>query len=193
MKVYDDKGNLLEKRVMEAHESSHVSGGSDDIDSALAIAAMANLTNGKIWEGNVSNRPTEIDVPVGVPSGIIAMWHGLIANIPSGWVICDGNNSTPNLLAKFVQGVATAATDPGTTGGEATHVLTESEMPSHTHGYQSLVKATALEYSNDIHSSPGYDSRAESVYQNRTSVATGGGAAHENRPPFYDIAFIMKT
>lgn len=48
----------------KAHESTHVAGGSDDIDSALAIAAMANLSNGKIWKGNASNRPTEIDVPI---------------------------------------------------------------------------------------------------------------------------------
>ncbi|MBA7673053.1 hypothetical protein ES703_81241 [subsurface metagenome] len=48
-----------------AHESTHVSGGSDEINSALAIAAMANLANGKIWKGNASNRPTEIDVPSG--------------------------------------------------------------------------------------------------------------------------------
>ncbi len=48
---------------VSAHESRHVSGGDDDIDSALAIAAMANLTENKVWKGNVSNRPTEIDFP----------------------------------------------------------------------------------------------------------------------------------
>ena len=60
-------------------------------------------------------------VDVRLPSGLIVMWHGAIANIPSGWLICDGNNSTPNLLSKFVKGVATAATDPGGTGGSLTH------------------------------------------------------------------------
>ncbi|GAI77961.1 unnamed protein product, partial [marine sediment metagenome] len=50
----------------KAHESTHVAGGSDDIDSALAIAAMANLASGKVWQGDVSNRPTEVDVPTGV-------------------------------------------------------------------------------------------------------------------------------
>lgn len=54
-----------------AHESTHVSGGSDDIDSALAIAAMANLTNGKIWAGNGSNRPAEAD-----PIPLTSDWKG---------------------------------------------------------------------------------------------------------------------
>lgn len=48
---------------VSAHEARHVSGGADDIDSALAIAAMPNLTNGKVWKGDVSNRPAEIDFP----------------------------------------------------------------------------------------------------------------------------------
>jgi len=48
---------------VSAHESRHVSGGADDIDSALAIGAMANLTENKVWKGNVSNRPAEVDFP----------------------------------------------------------------------------------------------------------------------------------
>ena len=48
-----------------AHESTHVSGGSDDIDSALAIAAMADLASTKIWQGNVGNRPVEVAMPAG--------------------------------------------------------------------------------------------------------------------------------
>ena len=48
---------------VSAHESRHVSGGADDIDSALVIAAMANLTENKVWKGNGSNRPAEVDFP----------------------------------------------------------------------------------------------------------------------------------
>jgi len=48
---------------VSAHEARHVSGGADAIDSALAIAAMADLADGKVWKGDVSNRPAEIDFP----------------------------------------------------------------------------------------------------------------------------------
>jgi hypothetical protein len=54
------------------------------------------------------------------PSGIIVMWSGLLSAIPSGWLLCDGNYSTPDLRSKFVKGAAPGV-DPGATGGAATH------------------------------------------------------------------------
>jgi len=103
--------------------------------------------------------PTEIDVSVVVPSGLIAVWHGLIANIPSGWVICDGLNLTPNLLAKFVQGVATATTDPGATGGATskttgghthTNPATGAEA-THTHSNPAMGSSGAHTHTVDLH------------------------------------------
>lgn len=131
--------------------------------SPIAVAGLPNLTSGKVWQGNVGNRPVEVDPP-GVPSGLIAMWHGLIANIPSGWVICDGNNGTPNLLARFVEGVATAATNPGATGG-ATAKTTQSGGGG-----------TLSQWS-----SPGY------------STGDHTHRITDIRPKYYDVAFIMKT
>jgi len=121
----------------------------------------------------------------GIPSGLIAVWHGTLATIPAGWVICDGNNSTPNLLARFIQGVEDAVTDPGATGGEAAHTLTESEMPSHTHSYTGGT-------SSDQGAGTGTTTRPKG-WNSRTSEATGGGSSHNNEPPYYDAAFIMKT
>ena len=55
----------------------------------------------------------------GVPAGVILMWHGLIANIPSGWALCNGSNGTPDLRGQFVQGAANAV-EAGATGGSNT-------------------------------------------------------------------------
>jgi predicted acyltransferase (DUF342 family) len=37
-------------------------------------------------------------------TGIIVMWSGAVANIPTGWVICDGTSNTPDLRSKFIIG-----------------------------------------------------------------------------------------
>lgn len=61
--------------------------------------------------------------------GIIINWVGTLASIPSNWLLCDGNNSTPNLLGKYLLSVGTSE-DPGTTGGSSTHT---HSSPAHTH------------------------------------------------------------
>ena len=42
------------------------------------------------------------DFDSSVPLGVITLWSGSIATIPTGWALCDGTNGTPNLTAKFV-------------------------------------------------------------------------------------------
>lgn len=126
-----------------------------------------------------------VDVAAGgVEAGVITIWSGLIANIPSGWVICDGNSGTPNLLTRFVQGVATAATNPGATGGAATVTLATADIPAHTHVRTdgSTTATLADRYATSAAGS-----------QTTTTGSTGGGGAHQNEPTFYDVAFIMKT
>ncbi len=127
-------------------------------------------------------------VAAGVDSGVITIWHGTIANIPAGWVICDGNSGTPNLLTKFIQGVATAATDPGATGGEATHTLSTSEIPAHSHAQRKSDGG-----SNPTTEYPSQTAQDQISADISDTASTGGGSAHQNEPTFYDVAFIMKT
>lgn len=65
-----------------------------------------------------------------VPAGVIVMWGGLLANIPSGWVLCDGLNGTPDLRDRFIRGAANGA-NPGATGGSGNH--THADHPGLTH------------------------------------------------------------
>jgi hypothetical protein len=61
-------------------------------------------SNGKIEGRNIINAGSKIkqsgeDL---LPSGIIMMWYGSTVNIPTGWVLCNGQNGTPDLRDKFV-------------------------------------------------------------------------------------------
>ena len=69
---------------------------------------------------------TSASVPSGVPSGTIVMYNS--SSAPSGWVICDGSNNTPDLTDKFI--IAAGSTySVGDTGGSADAVVV-----SHSHG-----------------------------------------------------------
>ena len=39
-----------------------------------------------------------------IPFGMIAMWSGAASAIPSGWVLCNGQNNTPDLRSRFIVG-----------------------------------------------------------------------------------------
>lgn len=67
-----------------------------------------------------------------VPPGTIVMWHGAVADIPPGWVLCDGRAGTPDMVGRFVRGA-----DPdgpiGGYGGSDLRSLTVEHLPEHTH------------------------------------------------------------
>jgi microcystin-dependent protein len=67
-----------------------------------------------------------------VPPGGIIIWSGSSAAIPSGWLLCDGNNSTPNLRDRFVVGAGSTYA-VGATGGAATVTLNTTQIPAHSH------------------------------------------------------------
>jgi len=86
---------------------------------------------------------------VSIPSGLIAMWSGTNANIPSGWVLCDGNNSTPDLTDRFIIGRG-ASTNTNSTGGSNTVTLAEANLPSHTHDSGNLSAASGGAHSHSF-------------------------------------------
>ena len=63
--------------------------------------------------------------------GMIILWYGSIASIPSGWALCDGDNGTPDLDARFVQGAGIVRT-PGQVGGSSSHTHPFSDV-AHVH------------------------------------------------------------
>ena len=131
-----------------------------------------------------------LELSTAIPTGIITLWSGSIANIPSGWALCDGSSGTPNLTDRFVihaDADAAGTNNVGDTGGASTHTLTVAEMPAHTHPVDikgnGITPGTIISGSDNV-GDPGVNPPTES---------TGGGGAHNNRDRYYALAYIMKT
>lgn len=124
-----------------------------------------------------------------IPAGVIVMWSG--ADVPDGWAICDGTNGTPDLRGRFVLGASDVYTMGGT-GGEESVTLKAINLPGHRH----TIKAT----NGTGTGSAEYVTYATGSVKNLSSVISleygdslyGQASAHENMPPYYALAYIMK-
>ena len=118
------------------------------------------------------------------PVGVIVMWSG--SSIPEGWALCNGQNGTPDLRDRFIVG-AGASYGIGNVGGANYVTLTLKQIPPHRHG--------VMEYAGPAHSDTNLWSHIAAGVNGGSSGLTdyaGSGQAHENRPPYYALAYIMK-
>ena len=176
-----------------------------------------------------------------VPSGLIAIWSGSVGSIPSGWVLCNGQNSTPDLRNSFILGAGNTYS-VGTTGGS-----TDAIVPSHTHSATSTSSGSSSSSASvtdpghnhlfggddQLAATGGYVAQsgfsydavstasgpASNYYTKRidntnnpqttgitvgvststsvttsTSISTTGTSiTNANMPPYYALAFIMKS
>jgi hypothetical protein len=159
---------------------------------------------------------TEIS-PFIVPSGGIIIWSGAQANIPSGWVLCNGSNNTPDLRSRFIMG-AGGVYNVGSTGGSAdaiavahTHTGTTSTSGSHTHvqvvsGYDTDTGNGGSKGTHPVGSIYAYNTSGVGTQQNSskstieagmhnhtfTTDSTGSSGINANLPPYYALCYIMK-
>lgn len=122
-----------------------------------------------------------------LPVGAIVLWSGAADQIPSGWLLCDGTQGTPDLRGRFVVG-AGGSYAVGNTGGEASHRLTVSEMPSHSHRLDKW-----LDYSDRTQTGVMVDTACKMSTGGLSTSSAGSGSAHENRPPYYALCYIMRA
>ena len=127
--------------------------------------------------------------PPTIPSGLICMWSGQSNNIPEGWVLCDGNNNTPDLRNRFIVGVGDRY-GVGNHGGEATHTLTIDEMPNHKHLTLRLSSTPQTNYATALR--PVSNPQKTEFFDQGFISSTGGSQPHNNLPPYYALCFIMK-
>ncbi len=158
----------------------------------------------------------------GIPSGLIALWSGSVASVPSGWYLCNGSNGTPDLRDRFVVGAGSTYA-VAATGGSAnatvvshTHTGTTGSNGAHQHFTSSDITGatsfvTASTYTAKQGSVAGYaysdyaltatstaptlglTSNVADHNHTFTTDSAGSSGTNANLPPYYALAYIMKA
>ena len=118
-----------------------------------------------------------------LPSGGIIIWSGASNAIPTGFVICDGNNSTPDLRDRFVIGAGNNYAVAATGGSK------DAVVVAHDHD----VKVGTAGGSGGGFVS---DRESEAVGGGTDTASiqsTGVSGTDKNLPPYYALCYIMKT
>jgi len=194
------------------------SSGTLAVTGGVTLDGSAGTSGQVLLSAGSGNTPTWGS---GFPSGGIIMWSGTIATIPSGWYLCNGSNSTPDLRNRFIIGAFqdtssvayTTVTGADTqTGGTKdaivvshTHTATSTVTdPQHNHTPQTLGSAQAGSDNGGapVDASTGYGTGRTSEVTSSSSTGitvatsittTGSSGTNQNLPPYYALAFIMKA
>lgn len=181
------------------------------VDEGIKYNPSTNtLTVGTISATNFSGLPDSF------PSGGIIIWSGAADNIPNGWKLCDGQNSTPDLRNRFVVGASSGTGDttyPGlsvnATGGSANAIVVShshgagtysaASNGSHQHNYVAFSGTARVDNDESHQRLDGSTTRTTDAAGSHThsisgtSAAAGQSGTNANLPPYYALCYIMKT
>ena len=141
-----------------------------------------------------------------IPSGMIMIWSGSVGSVPTGWTLCNGSNSTPDLRDKFVIGAGNSYAVGGTGGSKDAVVVSHNHTatstvtdPGHTHtinntrggnpdgGGPYIAGATASANSDPT------ATNTTGITVSTTTATSGVSGTNANLPPYYALCYIMKT
>lgn len=172
-----------------------------------AVQFVAPGTSGNVLTSNGTTWTSA--TPVVFVTGMILLWSGSIASIPSGWALCNGSNGTPDLRNRFIVGAGSTYA-VAATGGSAdaivvshTHTASSSSSvtdPGHTHvqnraatgGGLSGPINQAVDGSEASYLSTQSATTGISVSTSTTVNNAGSSGTNANLPPYYALAYIMK-
>lgn len=179
-------------------------------ENGLLVQGQVSLKTVNINEQSInklltidSNNIVSYTLGAVLPVGTIVMWFNSL--IPLGWVFCDGSIyntengiiTTPDLRERFIVCASSTSTVPGPgyivgqTGGQAQVTLTVDQIPSHTHNLHGSVHQKQEPSTIGEERLYLYPNGPSGGQSSTVSSATGQNEAHENRPPYYSLAFIM--
>lgn len=212
----------LNKYIIEHEDNKNiVKGLKDNFEKNITNYEIKNNEIMQINK-NINKMEENISIlsPNMLYSGIIVAFNGSI--IPTGWNICDGTNNTPDLRGRFIlssgSGNDLTIRTINDIGGSENHLLSVDELPGHLHnGITSSNGAhihsingnsiniglinndnntnivTCINETMNTKSLEGIISNSNGLHTHTfTTSITGGNKQHNNMPPFYVLAYIMK-
>lgn len=163
---------------------------------ANAIASVMRDMQDELWRGQHCMIGTLVHyVTDDPPQGILKCdgsqhlrvdYPRLYAELPVVLIVDANNFVTPTIEAVFMMATG-GSYAAGATGGEAEHTLIEAEMPAHAHLYDKEI------YNIDVEAPGIPDPTGVGIPPIPTlSSSSGGGAPHENLPPFvaYHVGIV---
>ena len=202
--------DLVKLQSTQSNTLGDVDTGALQIDGGAGIAENLTVGGGTSITGDLRVKGNIVVEGTGLfPIGSIILWYGAVGSIPTGWSLCNGQTvgayTTPDLRERFVVGaggdnstVTGSGYSVGDTGGVNEVTLTTNQMPTHNHSHslsgsnKSLIDSTKVfQYGGDAVGAHGYSNSNVSISGSINNA--GGGAAHENRPPYYALCYIMRT
>ena len=168
---------------------------------------------------------TSIQLPDNMPSGTIVIWANALTTganrgIPSGWVLCDGTQGTPDLKGRFVMGINETHIDEKKTlagevyqnersamkydadGGAENITLKKENIPSHRHFGAKIGNHYAVKPDADDGMTPQSASHCDTCDNRQTDGGTytgywGGDGEKKTKqfsilPNYKVLCYIMK-
>lgn len=155
----------------------------------------------KMWAGAPAKVPQEYMLCDGRDL-LINDYLELYANIGIQYGGNEESFKLPDLRGQFIAGFDSADNDYkeiGKKGGYKEVTLTEEQIPPHKHIVpwgENLNTSWLPEWGypgNYFNNSRGYKAETDNDNTWPFTSPTGGGKAHENRPPYFTLAYIIKV
>lgn len=183
--------------------------GNSSTATTLQTSRTITVTGDISAPATAFNGSANITLTASFRTGMIMMWSGSVATIPSGWYLCDGTNGTPNLLGRSI--IAAGGTySVGQTGNGS--IPSHSHTMNHDHPSTTTSSNGAHTHTLDTAGSTGAGSAALAGIDNGFNYTTTSNGAHTHTldvpnytgstgtagsgteviPKFYALCFIMK-
>lgn len=200
-------------RILETETKKFFENGEEKVVHKERYVTFASGTGAVNWSDfkridSIRNISSRILPPGTNPQ----LYSGAIGSIPEGWQLCDGTNGSPDLRSRFIVGYDPADTDYdaiGKNGGAkkvtpaGSNASTNVNITVSRDGWGTSGGPLGNVAAGRLVVGSGVNENAESLESLRAAGSNQSassshthaftGTEHENRPPYYVLAYIIYT